>query len=327
MKDEVKRTIGGTCWVKCLFISSFIFLLSSFISAAQPPIDLADFPPEFFPGLNKQSPEKIYLEGLMALYPGRVLDKAPQSEGPATSREPMIETLPRGITYVRLYDLSDSISFIDAHISDPILLIDLRYVSSSMEAAKRFIAYFSLSSDAIENISTPEETAAHSKGSLQDLISDYTVRPNDRKDIVLINQKTSGAIEAAVDALQRTGKIVTVGTRTAGDTGSYGAIPGVEGYYVIDGEVRAMSGPSLLGVGLEPEVPVDVTAAEDFTGYQLLETGYSAEAILRTRLPALDPLEASEDSEEAEETPIDPILQRAVEVVIALQVLGKLPME
>ncbi|WOO39897.1 S41 family peptidase [Rubellicoccus peritrichatus] len=284
------------------------------------------FPKEFFPDLSKQAPERIFLEGMVKLYPGRVLDKAPESNGSKQTNDGFTEELPRGITYVRAYGFESARNLLTESLDVPALIWDFRYVVGDYENAISMLELLSDTKAPDDLLQTEGEYVVPRKsGSItkETQSREYPV-------IILVNHRTRGAIEAALDELQRSGHAMLVGTRTAGATGSYEPIPNSDGFWVIKGSVKARDGSSLLGVGLEPDVPVTVTPAEDFTGYQLIENGSSAQAILRSELPTLDP--DAIDEEDAEDNgnglkPVDHIMQRAVDIIIALQVLGKLPDE
>lgn len=304
------------------------FLLALFIPVAVFGFELPNhiqpgngtlFPKEFFPDISEQSPEKIFLEGMVTLYPGRILDKAPESSNATPIREPLTEALPRGITYMRVYDFESAEEQIKENIEIPALIIDLRYLHGDYVSAVSFLSLLGM----------PNELQIEGKYNIPKFASSDLSKPERHHPvIILVNHRTRGAIEAALESLQIAGKIMTVGTHTAGATGSYEPVPSIEGFWVITGSVQSSNGSSLLGVGLTPDVPVSVTPEEDFTGYQLIESGSSAESILRSELPTLDP--ASDDSDNSDDNsnglkPVDHIMQRAVDIIIALQILGKLP--
>lgn len=318
---------------KVISLITTLFCLLAIPTSArdlESPNIIDELPAQFFPGLKETPADKIYLQGLMSVYPGRILDKAPEKESTNSTREPLVEELPRGITYLRVYDIASSREALNASSGLEALIIDLRYVSGTLGDAQALLMHFQDGADLHELQRIPKQapTTDDPEMAMRSTVEKYEPFSPLTKPIVLFNHRTRGAIESALEALLREGRIMTVGTQTAGNTGSFKPMPGAKGFWVIESEVKATDGPSLLGVGLEPEVAVDVTPEQDFTGYQLLETGYSAEAILRAQLPSLSGDEAQEEDEANEENKraVDPILQRAVEVVIALQILGKLPM-
>lgn len=283
------------------------------------------FDKAFFPELSKEAPEQIFLEGMVALYPGRVLNEAPENSINKSSRNPLIESLPRGITYIRVYDIEKARQTLIENIKNPALIWDFRFLEGDYADALMLLQLFPEIPDPNQLITTKgkytisEIDQVQANGHQSDTIRDHPV-------LILINQKTRGAIEAAIEALQGDEKVMTVGTESAGATGSYKPVPGVKGFWVIEGEVQPNNGVSLLGIGVQPTVPVHVTPGEDFTGYQLIESGSSASTLLRTELPNLDEgLDEHSSDDNNGLRPVDRILQRAVDIIIALQVLGKLP--
>lgn len=318
-----------SCWV-------WLFLLSVLQNASA--FELPDdfllqnedvFAPEFFPRLEQQNPERVFFEGLVTLYPGRVLNHSPEILRPAAKREPLVEILPRGIRYVRVYDLEQSLQILAESTDSPALIWDFRYLYAPYAVSKSLLTM--MAPIGFEPPAKLQKVGHFSDGHSRTsgpgpgpIEPDGATRVN-YPAIVLVNAQTRGPVEAALDALQRNQAIMTIGTHTAGLTGSYKPAPHVEGFWVIQGEVRASGGPSLLGAGLSPEVSVNVSPEADFVGYQLLETGYDAADVLKIELPDVD-TGADDEAEEALR-PGDPVMQRAVEIIIALQVLGKLPPE
>lgn len=299
------------------------FELPDAVSAA----NSALFPSIFFPEIDQLPPETIYLAGLARLYPGRVIEHAPENfaaPGTRSLRAPLIEELPRGITYLRIYDLQSGLPQMAKSTRSPALIWDFRYLAGNYPQSRELLEVMAEpgaaqrpSLQTVGNFKTPQGDPP------QEASEPAQARRPGQPVIVLVNQRTRGPVEAALDALQATGSILTVGTRTAGMTGSYQAAPGTQGFWVIDGEIQAAEGASLLGRGLTPEIAVAVTPEADFVGYQLLETGYATADILKLELPSSET--GAEPNEEGTLRPSDPVLQRAVEIVIALQVLGKLP--
>ncbi len=243
-------------------------------------------PPEF----SQHSELELKWRGLASLYPGMVLTETPPAFTPHTPREPLVAELPDGVTYLRVYDLPLAMPALEEHAGKTRLVLDLRYQQSQEPEA--FTAL-------IEN-----------------------TRPK-HPLIVLVNHRTAGKLEVALENLQSEGKILAVGVPTAGETGSYRPVPGLDGFYVIDTQHLSHTGKSLLGTGFTPRIVVDTAPEEDYLGYQLVERGTPVEQVLQIEYEA----EVTEDGEEPEDDtePADPILQRALDVIVALQVLGKLP--
>lgn len=316
MNKSLKRfPMPGAC-------AGFVCLLTLPFALVAADGEAPRFPPVFFPGLEARTEQDVYLQGLVRLYPGRLLDEEPESLSPAASREPLVEELPGKIAYVRVYDLAKALPALEASGAEPALIWDFRYLATPVTSeavagltqATRLLGAEGLSA-ASSGGQGGNEALAQSRAAIGPVI-------------VLVNHRTRGGVEAALDALQRAGTVMTVGTRTAGMTGAYRPLEGQSGYWIIEDELLAVGGDSLLGHGLKPKSLVDVTPEADFLGYQLIESGQSPEAILRLELPGRQRAPRSEeegDSVESNQRPADPVLQRAVEIIVALRVLGRLP--
>jgi hypothetical protein len=136
--------------------------------------------------------------------------------------------------------------------------------------------------------------------------------------------------------------VLAVGTTTAGQPATYTDYPGQPGYFVIDGELRPESG-SIVGIGVKPHFVVDVSPQQNDVAYFSVERGtMDIVNMLRqertvTAAPAANAATGAGNTNNQTPpsnapTPTtvviearDPVLQRAVDVVAALQVLGRLP--
>ncbi len=269
---------------------------------------------KFFPGLRDLPPENIFWVGLASLYPGRVLLAPPPSAYRPETIEPLQASLPRGISYIRVYDLDAAIPALREAIEATALIVDLRYVHADYPESAAFASLWGAGSGSlVERIRSAPDSSTQ---------TEYEATPQTRAYpfIALVNHRTAGALEAFLDAMQREGWCMTVGTPTAGMTGNYKQLPDAVHFWLIDAEWRARSGTSLLGTGLQPEVGVEVSPDDDYLAYQRALRGIAVEHTLQHPSPAdRDHVENS-----GGHTP-DPILQRAYEIIAALQILGKLP--
>jgi hypothetical protein len=299
------------------------------------------FPPSFFPGIETLPDHLIMLEGLAALYPGKILKELPLESGQEV-RPPKIEPLPRGITYARVYHLSGDLSGLIERIDDAPLIIDLRFVDSDLENALAFGRLLGLHMpvrlEARGNYLTPPMQVS-------DLVIEKTDTPQSRDMPILIltNDGTTGPLEAVLDAVQAQNEIITVGTPTGGHTGRYHEIAVDPPYYVIAGEIRAAGRSSLVHHGFRPEIDVPVDSARDYRAYYAFERGVEISRLINYDLDESDPaLNTSppttyttftdaegtlpERPKNISSTALaDPILQRAVNIIVALQVLRSVP--
>jgi hypothetical protein len=161
--------------------------------------------------------------------------------------------------------------------------------------------------------------------------------PKDAKPVpvvlALVNGLTAGPLEAWLEAFQEKDNLLLVGTTTAGQPAHYQPMDGHPGYFIIDGELLPGI-HSLVGTGVMPRFPVDVTPQQSYTAYNFLENRNDIATLLRHDAPVATPA-TSKPATPVAPAPIpqsvptgeisDPVLQRAVDVVAALQILGRLP--
>lgn len=252
------------------------------------------FPPKLFPELSNASSDAIFLEGLAQRFPKRILKELP--EAPTHSKiAPLIQELPRNITYIRIHDFATQLETTTEHLANPALIIDLRYVFSA-------------------NTDPFFET-------LKNLDRQHAI-------IVLTNKKSSGPWETQLADLQASGTIMTVGTATFGNTGVYEKFWEQPTYYKLVDEKLTQTGKSILQSGVVPDVSIEVSPQEDYQSYYAVNKGYSVGSLINLKLDDVDTekKEDSEDNANGDKPLQDAILQRGVEIIVALQILGKLPM-
>src|SRR5690606_24006864 len=121
------------------------------------------------------------------------------------------------------------------------------------------------------------------------------------------------------------GSVIVVGENTAGRTGFYEEIQ--SGDWKIHGELRPGPNHSLVPAGIKPRISVALSPEAQDRGYFLYEAGTKIEPLVRQPERATAAVEdAPDESEKVEESAgTDPILQRGLEIVAALQVLQQLP--
>lgn len=303
-------------------------LLATALLALPPGVD-----PTLFPDVDKLPAGEIELAGLASLYPGRILHEAPQSlDEHDKGRAPMhYDSLPRNLDYLRVYDLGVALPQITKLLNDkPALILDLRFLRTDANDAAGLAGVLSQAG--------LEHAAIHSEG--EAIFEPGKLPAHDPKDtrpapvvLVLVNGLTSGPVEAWLAAFQEKDGVLLVGTPTAGQPAHYKAMEGHPGYYIIDGELLPASG-SLVGLGVKPRFQVDVTPEQSYDAYYFVERGGDIKTLLQhdattttASAPAKPATAASApipQSVPVEEIS-DPVLQRAVDVVAALQVLNRLP--
>jgi len=301
-------------------------LLSVVLLALPPGVD-----PTLFPDVDKVSAEEIELAGLASLYQGRILHEAPHTIDEADQgREAKAYDLPRNLTYLRVYDLDLALPKIKQLLDDkPALILDLRYVWADAKTAENFAA--ALSAAGLDNATVHHEGEAMPEPAKLPIRDSKETKPVPVV-LALVNGMTAGPLEAWLAAFQEKESMLLVGTTTAGQPAHYKPIVAHPGYYIIDGELLPVSG-SLVGNGVKPHFPVDVTPQQSYTEYHFLENRDDIATLLRRDpAPAAAPAKPATTAAPApipQSVPVaeisDPVLQRAVDVVAALQVLGRLP--
>ena len=295
---------------------------SSLLAASAP---AAAFSPELFRGLAGKSSEEIRLAGIAALNPGRLLNEAPKVVRPvvAESRKTRSAELPRGGAYLRLYTL-DTGSVRERAGKTP-LVVDCRYLATGPEDRDACLAL----GGALAGGVSPK-LVVHGDYPVPTLPSAGVAEPAKAPVLVIVNRLTSGPLEAVLAALQADGKVFLIGGPTAGETGVFKPLENHAGRWAISGEIFAEGGASLVGVGVTPKFPVKVSPEEEFLSWQLVERGAPLAGVLRrdsigktesAATPAKD-TESGNGKATAHTDATDPALQRAQDVLAALQVLG-----
>ncbi len=271
---------------------------------------------ELFPSLSQYDDEAIRLHGLATLFPGRVLFEDPQLATTTESRvATRVEDLPRAIKYIRLYRLDEAKAVLAEFQAHPALILDVRFLKSERAAVDALDAF--TTSQTLHNLTTVGSVPA-------DLIklSDGSTTQRDTPAIVLCNRETAGPFEAVLHQLQQTGAIIAVGEATAGRTGFYKKT--AHNAWLLNGELRPDNDTSLVGVGFQPRILLEIDAEENYLSYHLYEAGTSITQLLRqenhTTADSYEKLESENVLIES-----DRILQRGVDIIAALQILQQQP--
>jgi len=288
---------------------------------------------ELFPGADGHSATDAEVAGVAALYPGRVLHTPPRINDPANAgRAPKTTDLltPHEVTYIRIYDLEASINEIAKNLKKPALILDFRYVVAD-EVASRKLA------EAL-NKAGLDSAPVHGVGAMLEPEPLSAVSATDKdhpKPVVLaiVNRLTAGPLEAWLEAFQEKESVQAVGEPTAGQPAIFRTYDGHPDYFIIQGELRPESG-SIVGTGLQPRFSVETTLEQNYLAYSRVERGtvdvanmlrHEHTAVAATASGTSAGILAQQQSAAAAMEAGDPVLQRAVDVVAALQVLGRLP--
>ena len=292
------------------------------------------FLPEFFPEMETLSADDIFIEGLKNRFPNRIHREMPELEpGPAES--PRIETLMEGVNYVRVYDLGRALSALEDLVAASTLVVDLRHVQAGRDDTLALGALLALN-ETVE-LSLSESAAGNeANAEAQHLpIQPAGLRRPLQPVFVLTNRETAGPVETLLAELKDKGQIISIGTPTAGKTGSFRRVLEEPPLYVLSSELRPSSGDSLLETGFVPAVRMTVSPDQDRKAYEAMEEGKSILALVGADgdndEPPPEPGELREllDREESREPdensePVDTILQRAYFIATALKSMGKI---
>jgi hypothetical protein len=243
----------------------------------------------------------------------------------------LTDSLSRNVNYLRVYGLGVALPQIGKLLHDkPALILDLRFMWADAKDAEAFadvLAQAGLESSPVHGAGDgmPEPGKLPSRDA-----NDTSPMP---VVLALVNGLTAGPVEAWLAAFQEKDSILLVGTPTAGQSADYKPLPDHPGYFIIDGELQPASG-SLVGKGVAPRFLVNVTPQQSYDAYFFVERGGDIKTLLRHDTNTPSPAPAKPASTVAptplpQSVPVeeisDPVLQRAVDVVAALQVLGRLP--
>lgn len=292
-----------------------------------------EFPPELYPQLKDKSPAEIRLAGIAALCPGRLLDHPPGPAPRAVSelRAPRVAELPRGGAYVRLYKVDEAATAaVLDRVGKTALVLDCRYLQTAPADTPAIVALATA-------LAAGEPPALETSGDFPSIA--IAGAPGAKAPaapppvIVIVNERTTGPIEAALASLQQARKITLVGGKTAGETGVYKKLADApRDYWAISGEIRPAGGPSLIAIGVAPRFPVRVAAQDEFAAWQLVERGVPLATVFPPNhdgktgtdkaVGASDKASGGAKSS-AEPAIVDAALARAQDVLVALRILAE----
>ena len=271
---------------------------------------------KLFPGFEDYSDEAIRLHGLAELFPSRVVFEDPKLVTSTESRvASRVDDLPRAIKYIRLYRLDEAEAVLAEFQAHPALILDFRFLKSEHAAIETLGCLAPEQwTDGLTTVGTVPEDL------IEPSISAAT--PRDTPAIVLCNRETAGPFEAILHKLQESGAIIAVGEPTAGRTGFYEKTE--HGAWILNGEIRPDSDTSLVGVGFQPRIQLELDAEENYLSYHLYEAGTTMTQLLRKENAT-----GSESKQEIKGDRViiepDRILQRGVDIIAALKILQQQP--
>lgn len=323
--------------------------------ASVPPLlhDRGIFPIELFPGVDELDEHELLLEALQAHFPGRVLDESPQRPL-ENDAEPTGRESDSGVSYIRVGNLAAALPWIERNLTESVVLIDLRFVHGSLENSIALGSLLAGGDELAFDLIGQYTSGSGFEVTDRLVVSTDVTRSGQVTVIVLINGLTSGSLEAVLAELQAKQRILTIGTRSAGLTATYRRIPAHPGWYAINGEIKPVSTGSLVGIGLDPAIPVNVDSDDETVAYAgfdperplntILEQAVEKERFDEARLleefsrgarpaPSRQPIEpgmdlTNADSEDLPESiepqPIDQALRSAFYVIEGMRALGRI---
>lgn len=274
--------------------------------------------------------------------------RAPRSEAGSAPRPAVpasrIEVRP-GLDFLRVRDLDADLPVVAGALESPRLIIDLRYLRGDRDESIRLGQLltrrgFSIFERSGED-TAPTELQVVPAGS----------RGPAQVTLVLVNAQTSGPLEAVLAALQDAGEIVLVGGNTAGEASVFSDAPGAPGWQTRTATwlaSRAGGEPA----PVEPRLSIAVDESDDAAAFGALESGEEITQLLDPPVekPRFDEARLLRQFDESTQRttphatttspsppptsrprgsgirpPFDRILHRAVNTIVALEALGRLP--
>ncbi|MGF1448006.1 MAG: hypothetical protein ACFB20_01165 [Opitutales bacterium] len=308
--------------------TAFALLATGALPGAETPAELDDaavFPPALFPGIAAQPSDRIFWEGLAAVYPGRVLLKKPEPAEPLHSGALKQTAIAPTLVYRRPFGVQQaSRSALTDLKPTQQLILDLRYFDTQVEDMP-FLADFvsSLSrpssAEPVVAVEGNYPTAADFEVAREAPVSFGGKRPV----FVLVNRRTRGPIEAMLAGLQAQEAVLLIGEATAGRTGSFesyrGNGPEAPEVFLLRGELRPGTGESLIPGGAQPAIRVAVDPADEIAAWSRHNEGAALDSLYSAELFRNDAAEADENEA------VDQTLETALRVISALQVLEGSP--
>lgn len=282
------------------------------------------------------------LQGLLERLGGGASIQSAGAEAPAETPF-RSEILDERIGYVRLGSLTKGhVAEFDAALGDfrakkiGSLILDLRATppSSDFELAAEVIKRFTPKGKMLFAVRRP--SVKQERMFTSDLNPAF-----EGVAVTLIHRETAGAPEVIAAVLRTLDNALTVGQRTSGQAAEYAELPLRNGKLlrVAVAEVKLPQNIAVFPNGLKPDLAVEVSArAEEEVLRKGLEKGVAGlvfeterarlneAALVAGTNPEIDAEEARSGKAESDETPLrDTVLQRAVDLVTTIRILGVKP--
>lgn len=316
-------------------ISLFVWTLGILPAGAVDVRDQEVFSPELFPELEELSETEIVLRGLHALFPERVFPGDPEQENSTDPKEPLVRSISDEVVYLRAYHLKEAVSVIRENLERPVMILDLRYIHSDLESTVKLAGILSRR-PRLHFYAAGDYPLPDSADNRQIQIEGERLRDRDHTLITLSNWETSGPVEVLLEQLRRDADIISIGTQSAGRTASFRPIPDFPDWQILSGELRPDPEVSLVDNGFVPRVNVEVEPEYDRVAYRRLTEENEINDVIQTELTRdrearqrqgqlPSPVLNNDETESGQPPPPDLVLQRAVNIVKALQALGQIP--
>ena len=214
--------------------------------------------------ISKEDLEHAALQGILTEFQTRVELKTPTPNDTHQTLPPSLakkEIIGKGIAYLRIAEIrpstaKETLEAVESlRVKTPIggVVLDLRYVGGS-----DFDSVLGLAAVFVE-----EATPLLDWGNGLQLVPQGTTKI-DLPTVILVNEATTGAAEALAAGLQQSNVGPLVGRQTTGNVQSRENIPLSSGHFLVisSGSISLADGTKLTGKGIEPDITVDVSAAE-----------------------------------------------------------------
>jgi Peptidase family S41 len=278
------------------------------------------------------------VQGLLTrLGPGAMLQTRAEADAPPVIRPFKIEVIGNHFGYIRLGTLSkDTISRLDSALADfrtrgfSGVILDLRTCGAGddFQLAADLVNRFVPKGKLLFKLVEPK--------SEQDQVFTSSIDPLYRGPVaVVVDQDTSGAAEAIAETLKIRDHALVLGHKTAGRAVEYRRYL-IGNSLVLTLAVRQLmvpDGPAIFPNGLQPDIPVNVSDADEKNILKLTDTESitpfvvdeerprtNEAALVAGTNPEIDAYEAQEAGKTPAATPKDLTLQRAIDFLTTVSV-------
>ena len=291
-------------------------------------------------GLTEDALNRATLQGLIERL-GAGAAVVPASSAPAKLSPFKSEVIDNWIGYARVGSLSkENVAAFDGALAEfttkglTALILDLRATppGADFELAAELIKRFTPKGKVLFSVQRPSAKQDRMFTSTQEPVFHGVI-------VTLVSKNNAGAAEVAAAVLRMLDHALVVGQRTSGQAAEFAELPlqGGKVLRVAVSEIKLPESMVIFPEGLKPDLPVNVSATDEAEALRIgLEKGtgsllYAGERVRLNEAalvagvdPALDEAEAEQNSGAVKKrTPVaDVALQRAVDMITAVQVLG-----